>query len=346
MAELTLGRVVVVRALKGLGDFLCVVPALRALRTAAPQAHITLIGLASSASLVPRFSHYIDELLPFPGFPGIPETSVDVMRLPPFFAEAQRRSFDLALQMHGNGTLTNPFAVMLGAAVTAGYHAPGAYCPDPEHFLPLNESDHEVQRWLRLMAHLGVPAQGEALEFPLQAGDWAALQALPAVATLAGGRYIAIHAGASEPGRRWLPENFATVGDYFARDGYRIVLTGTAEEVEIAAEVRAHMRYTALNLAGQTNLGALAALLSRASLLVTNDTGVSHLAAALRVPSVVVFIASDPERWAPLDRGRHRIVGHDGVLAEQVGPDAVLREARQVLRPAVPALRVAEVAHV
>ncbi len=83
----------------------------------------------------------------------------------------------------------------------------------------------------------------------------------------------------------------------------------------------------------------MAALLSKASLLVTNDTGVSHLAAALRVPSVVVFVASDPLRWAPLDRDLHRIVPNTARRSDHIGPDSVLQEAYALLhRTAEPRL--------
>src|SRR5690606_34562089 len=77
------------------------------------------------------------------------------------------------------------------------------------------------------------------------------------------------------------------------------------------------MRSPAVNASGETSLGVAAALLERAALLVTNDTGISHLAAALGTPSVVVFLASDPERWAPLDRERHRPVVARSLAADR-----------------------------
>src|ERR687897_1810383 len=68
------------------------------------------------------------------------------------------------------------------------------------------------------------------------------------------------------------------------------------------------MTATALDLAGMTNLGELAAVISSLDLLITNDTGVSHVAAATRTPSVVLFGPTRPDRWAPLDRRRHHVI--------------------------------------
>jgi ADP-heptose:LPS heptosyltransferase len=101
------------------------------------------------------------------------------------------------------------------------------------------------------------------------------------------------------------------VADALARDGLRIVLTGTRGEAGITARVAGAMREPALDLAGRTSLGGLAALISRARLVVANDTSVSHVAAAMRTPSVIVACGSDPQRWAPLDRELHRVLAHE-----------------------------------
>jgi ADP-heptose:LPS heptosyltransferase len=105
------------------------------------------------------------------------------------------------------------------------------------------------------------------------------------------------------------------------------------------------MWHRAADLAGETSLGGLAALISHAALLVANDTGVSHIATALRTPSVIAACGSDAERWAPLDIALHRTlatpiecrpcshdvcpIGHPCAL--DLNPDAVIAEAECLL---------------
>jgi len=119
-----------------------------------------------------------------------------------------------------------------------------------------------------------------------------------------------LHAGSQLASRRWPAERFAQVGDALSKEGLQVVLTGTKGERELTARVRDAMRSPALDLTGLTSLGGLAALIARARLVVANDTGVSHIAAALKAPSVIIANGSDPRRWAPLDRQLHRVLWH------------------------------------
>lgn len=332
-------RAAVLRALPGLGDFLCLVPALRALRTALPshQTQILLIGLPANGPLVRRFGHYLDGLVEFPGFPGIPEAPLDLGRFGSRLLALQRQHFDVVLQMHGHGGIMNVFAGLVGASLAAGYYLPGNYCPDPETFLPYVETEPEVRRWSRLLEALGIPSQGEYLEFPLEVRDQEDLATLLRHAGLQPGTFACIHPGARGRARRWDPACFAAVADALVPLGLDVVLTGTTDEKPVVRAVADAMhRRAPLDLAGRTSLGSLAALLTRARIVICNDTGVSHLAAALGTPSVVVFgdprVASDPRRWAPLDRERHRPVAPSpdspGV---PVTPRAVMDEVERLL---------------
>ena len=300
-------RVAVLRALK-LGDLLCAVPALRALRAALPSADIRLIGLPWATLLIERFGDYLDGLFELPGFPGFPERPFDARAFAGFLDEVHDWGPDLILQLHGSGGQANPLAMLLGGRLTAGFYEPGTYCPDSARFIPYPHTGPEVRRHLSVLAHLGVPLQGEHKEFPVRDDDRRALSAVPGAQRLAAGAYACIHPGASVPERRWPVERFAAVADVLFERGLRVVLTGGSEEAAITAAIAREMRAPAVDLAGRTDVGPLAALLEGARLLVSNDTGIVHIAEGVRTPSVIVsFMAGgEIERWAPLDRKRHR----------------------------------------
>ncbi|HET7564856.1 MAG TPA: glycosyltransferase family 9 protein [Gemmatimonadaceae bacterium] len=303
---------------------LCAVPALRALRAAYPECEITLIGLPWARAFAARFDRYLDGFLEFPGFPGLPEQPARTRHIPFFLRDAQRRGFDLVLQMHGSGRLTNPIVALLEAAHYAGFRDGNGYCPDdPSHFLPWPAGGHEIHRLLQLTTYLGFPSRGEHLEFPIRDADREELHELPATRALVRGEYVCIHPGARHPAKRWSPEHFAAVADALADAGLTVVLTGTLSEAHLTRAVAGAMRATPIDTAGPMRLGALAALMRDARLVVCNDTGVSHLACAVGVPSVVIFLAADPERWAPLDTIRHRVV-YDARSCRHRAPDRPL----------------------
>jgi ADP-heptose:LPS heptosyltransferase len=299
-------RIVVFRALM-LGDLLCAVPALRALRAAFASARITLVGLPWAAALVQRLD-CVDDFMPLPGYPGLPEIECDVRQLPDFLAQVQARRHDLSLQLHGSGEVVNPLVALFGARHQAGFARPGVWRPAAHDtlFAPWPETGHEILRLLALTDHLGLPRQGTALEFPVTAADRYELQQIwPGCAAA---RYVCVHAGAQLPSRRWDPRRFAAVADQVATAGRTVVLTGAPAEASLVADVQACMQTEAVNLCGRTSLWTLGALIERAEAVVCNDTGISHIAAALRRPSVVVSCGSDASRWSPLDHTLHQVL--------------------------------------
>jgi ADP-heptose:LPS heptosyltransferase len=296
-------RIGVFRALV-LGDLLCAVPALRALRHAWPQAEVCLIGLPWAAELAARLT-CIDRFIAFPGHPGLPERMPDLAAWPGFVQRMQDEGFDLLLQLHGSGRIVNPMLATFGARHAAGFVEPDGWCADPALHLAWPTAGHEVERLLALTDHLGMPRQGTQLEFPLRDEDREAVQGL---LPDDGRPWACLHPGAQLPSRRWRPERFAALGDQLADSGLAVLVTGTATEAPLADAVCRLMRHPARSLAGRTSLWTLGALLEGARLLVCNDTGVSHVAAALGTPSVVVSLGADVSRWAPADRQRHRVL--------------------------------------
>ncbi|HEY8562507.1 MAG TPA: glycosyltransferase family 9 protein [Pyrinomonadaceae bacterium] len=337
-------RIAIFRALM-LGDLLCAVPAFRALRRACPESEITLIGLPWARAFADRFPRYFDDFLEFPGFPGLPEIAPDVAAFPAFLVNAQSRRFDLAIQMHGSGSYVNSVTALVGARRAAGFYLAGEWLPDAATFLEYPAAETETGKFLRLTEFLGAPAGGDRLEFPLFEKDFADFDALAETRNLIPKRYVCLHPGARFPSRRWQPEKFAQVADELARAGWRTVLTGTAGERDLTAAVKSFMKTEPIDLTGQTSLGALGVLLARAALLISNDTGVSHVAAALRVPRVVVVLGSDGARWQAYNDDTHRVAA--GVCpcrpwadeicprglpcADSVTPATVLSEAENLL---------------
>jgi ADP-heptose:LPS heptosyltransferase len=283
-------RIAVFRALQ-LGDMLCSVPAFRALHRAFPQARIALVGLAGAREFVERFDAYIDELIEFPGVSAFPEQAANEAALPDFYRRMHAWKADVAIQLHGSGQQSNPIVAQFGATRWAGFVSDrrddiaGSRMLWPDT-LP------EIERYLALLRYVGLP---EAADLLSEHG-------------LEPDKFVLIHAGARLASRRWPITRFSAVARELYADGWRVALTGTEGEREMARTLQRHADVPLVDLAGRTHLGSMAALVRASRLLVCNDTGVSHIAAAMQTPSVVVACGSDTRRWAPLDRRRHRVL--------------------------------------
>ncbi|MGE3797413.1 MAG: glycosyltransferase family 9 protein [Thermomicrobiales bacterium] len=299
-------KIAVFRALY-LGDFICATPALRALRRHFPSAEITLIGLPWVQEAL-RHNRIVDRFEPFPGFPGLHEAPFDPQRTWQFLERMQNAHLDLALQLHGDGRLSNSFVSMLGAKLSLGFSTNCDLDRRLTFTLPWVEEENEVRRWSRLVRLLGAHSD-EKVHFPFSPDDDRTAKSMLEEGPSRQGPLVGFHCGAKLPSRRWPIERFASLGNALAdHTGATIVLTGSAHERALTAELREQVRGPVIDLAGRTTLGTLGAVVARLDLLVTNDTGISHVAAATRTPSVVLFGPSDPRRWAPLDKRRHRVV--------------------------------------
>ncbi|HEX5056389.1 MAG TPA: glycosyltransferase family 9 protein [Gammaproteobacteria bacterium] len=302
-----INEILIFRALQ-LGDLLCAIPAIRALKNAHRQSRIVLIGLPWAADFADRFSRYFSGFISFPGFPGLIEQPYSASDFTNFISSLRQRKADLFIQMHGNGAISNDISVMSRASRLAGYYIKGGHRPDRELYMPYPEEVSEVRRHLKLMEFLGVPGAGEYLEFPVSDAEQERYRQLSHDYGLVSGSYVCIHPGARDLRRRWDAVKFAAVADMIAARGYRIVLTGAESEREAVRKVSEGMRCPAVDLSGKTGLGELALLIRNARLLYANDTGVSHIAAAMGTPSIIVFLISDPARWAPADGELHRVI--------------------------------------
>jgi ADP-heptose:LPS heptosyltransferase len=296
LADPEVCRVALVRPRVGLGDWICSLPALRALRRARPDVRLTVVTYVEMRPLLARLGD--DDLLPFPGHPGIPERPPDRAAWPAFLAAARRRRFDLAVQAYGDRPGANAVTAALGAARTGGFAATGTEVGPLD--LPYPHHLHEVRRHLRLVEHLGVtlPPGADRPAFPVGAAERARAAALADRHGLPAGGYAVLHPGASAPTRMWPAERFARLGDALARRGLRVVLGGVAAERPLTGRVRGSMAAPVVDLAGATSVGEYAVLLADAAVLVSGDTGAAHLAAATGTRSVTIFMAGDPVRWA------------------------------------------------
>lgn len=267
--------ILVLRAL-GIGDLLTAVPALRALRRARPAERIVLAAPVELTTLA-ELTGAVDAVRPTAGLG----------------AELPARP-DLAVNLHGRGpqSIASLLGTDPGSLLT---HRHPAY---PEVRGPDWIQDmHEVDRWCRLLGYAGIDADpGDLYLGPLPSRHWRGV--------------VVVHPGAGSPARQWPPQRFAAVALHLRRAGLPVVITGSAAERETAVAVAAAAGVPQSHvLAGKLDLADTASLVAAAALVVCGDTGIGHLATAVRTPSVLLFGPTPPRWWGPpAGSARHRVL--------------------------------------
>ncbi|MFN0069090.1 MAG: lipopolysaccharide heptosyltransferase II, partial [Limisphaerales bacterium] len=309
-----------VRGVNWLGDAVMTTPALLRLRAALPAARVTLLTPAKLAQLWTTHPA-VDEVLPLAAGEGV-------------FAAARRLRagrFDAALILPNSPRsaleawlariprrlglarpwrtwmLTQPLPprpdeIRMKKRSIGEIHAALA-APFTIHHSPFTQSlaAHHVHHYLHLAAALGADPAPVAPQLSLAPDEQAQARAgLPGVAPATGTLWAGLNPGAEYgPAKRWPAERFvAAAREVSERTGCRWAIFGGARDVELAAGIAAELPGS-VNLAGRTTLRELMVALAACRVLLTNDTGPMHVAAALGVPVVVPFGSTSPELTGP-----------------------------------------------
>lgn len=266
-----------------LGDVVLTTPLFRALRRLHPAGHLAALVTPAAAPLL-RADPHLDEVLTYDKKGG--------ERLWRVARRLRAARFDLLLAPHRSHR-TALLALLSGIPERVGFSdaaLPWAYTRRVER----RRDVHEVDRNLALLRGLG--AEPEPSDRALHVGYGASeAQAVAAVLQQAGvgagERVAALCPGSIWPTKRWSAEGFAAAARGLAARGLRPVLLGGPGDAEVSARVAALAGPGAgvVDAAGRTPLGALAAWMDRASVLVTNDSAPLHVASARGTPTVAVF---------------------------------------------------------
>ena len=278
-----------------LGDVTHALPVLHLLRRRYPNAKISWLVAPYCSGLLEGHPD-LDEVILFDRrrFGTAwknPAAGLDLIR---FKRDLRRRQFDWVIDLQGlfrSGWL----AWFTRAPVRIGFaNAREFSWLFYTHRIPISTMEqHAVERYLRIA--LAVGCDDTPIEFPfaLTESDRAT------VAEMTGDEpYAVLLPGANWPTKRWPVENYqALVDPIRQRFGLRCIVAGGPDTLSLANSIP-----SALNLAGKTNLPQLVALLERSSLVIANDSGPMHIAAALGKPLVTIFGPTNPIRTGPYAR--------------------------------------------
>jgi len=302
-------RVLCVR-LDALGDVLMCTPALRALRAQHPERRLTLLTSPAGATLAPYLDD-VDEVIAYeaPWMTGSAAVLQPAQQRD-WIAGLAGQRFDAAVIFTCYNQSALPAALL---CQLAGIPLRLAYCrenpygllsdwiADPE---PGAMVRHAVQRQLDLVRHVGAEIADERLAFTPAPADIAALRSRLRHAGIdPDGRWLVLHPGAGALARRYPAHHWqALVRELSERIGCPLVFTGAAHETALIAHITAPGERPIAagkalihSFAGQLHIGELGALLSQASLVVANNTGPAHLAAAVGTPVVDLSVLTNPQ---------------------------------------------------
>jgi heptosyltransferase-1 len=283
-----------------LGDIIHSLPTLAAVRDRFPKSFIGWLVKKEWAGILEGHP-CLDEVLSFPFV---------LSSVRPMIREIRKHRFDLVLDLQGL-LRTGLLGYFSGAAVRIGFEEAREFSPlfYTHRVGPDGKSLHAVDRYLLIARELGARPDPTRFDISLTEQDRARVQKM--MKPVAGNRPIlAVHASSRQEVKRWPLERFAELADKINQAGLGVpVFIGAKSDVQDIAMIRKRMQTDSIDLTGQTSLKELAALLQISRLLITNDSGPMHLAAAVGTTVVALFGPTDPRKIGPYGKG-HIVLQH------------------------------------
>lgn len=292
---------VVVRGTNWVGDSVMTVPALRALRRVLPEAKITLVARPSAVGIFADVD-FVDELLIY--------DRRSVWSVWPQIKEWRKREFDLAI-LFQNAFEAALIPFLAGVPLRLGYATESrqALLTHPFAVPEWRSTRHEVFYYVYLITALEQLLFGKSEvcesepDASLQISDTRKAEAenlLRAYGVRAGEPVVALVPGSiNSRAKRWPAEAYAGLADRLIDSRRQVLLIGSADEADVSREVTSRMKQQPIVLTGKTSLDQITAVLSLVDLVVTNDTGPAHIAAALGRPTLVIFGPTNPLTTRP-----------------------------------------------
>ncbi len=295
------------RGTNWVGDAVMSVPALRELRRLLPHAHITLATRSSTEGIFAD-ADFVDEVLTYDRLKNPRRALVSQIR------SWRERRFDCAL-LFQNAFEAALIAFLARVPVRMGYATEGrrTFLTHALARPDWHNTRHEVFYYLNIVAELkrllfgSTEIESREPEINLVVSEKRrreAAELLRESGVALDRPLVALCPGSTNSrAKRWPAERFAQVADKFIDEaGASLILVGSAGEAEVAREVSSLMRNRPEILAGRTTLAEAVAVLSLVDLLITNDTGPAHIAAALNRPTLVIFGPTDPVTTRPYSK--------------------------------------------
>ncbi|MBI4341006.1 MAG: lipopolysaccharide heptosyltransferase II [Candidatus Omnitrophica bacterium] len=288
------------------GEALFTTPFVRALRRQSPQAHIAALGWPQAHDVLLNNPH-LNELIVYDER-AAHRSLGGKWRL---VGQLRRRAFDTAFILRKSLSRTLLMA-LAGIPARIGFDHPKSGWLLTRRVAPSDALLHKAATYLPLLSAVGLRAEDGPYEYQVTEHERAQARLLLARQGVAADRpLVVLHPGANWPHKRWLPERFAALGTRLIEtQRAQIVVTGGPDDAPLAQALQRQMRHPALRLDGQTTLRQLAACLEQAHLVVSNDTGVLHIAAALGRPVVALYGPTSPQLTGPLGDPSRIIVAH------------------------------------